>query len=325
MVAPADPPRSVLIVAGPTASGKSALAMGLAEQLNGVIINADSMQVYRELPILTACPAIEDLARVPHQLYGTLSGDTPCSAGYWRALALKEIEEAGRAGHLPILVGGTGFYLRALKEGIAAVPAVPVTVRDEAEALYSRLGGPAFVEELAERDPESAQRLHPNDRQRLIRAWEVVRATGRPLSAWQRDQGAEVLPAHLKFTTLVQMPERAELYRRCDQRFEVMMEKGALEEVRALMALDYDPKLPVMKSLGVPDLIEYLRGNVELEEAITSAKTKTRRYAKRQMTWLRHQVIDNDRDVILINAQHSESLCADLSNNIRQKVLTNGS
>ena len=310
-----------LVIAGPTASGKSALALRLAEEVDGVLINADSMQVYRELRILTARPSDGDLRRAPHRLYGVLAGDQPCSAGRWRGMAVEEIRNALASRKLPIVVGGTGLYLKALMEGLARVPLVSAEIREEVSALYDRLGGEAFSEALATHDPESATRLHPNDRQRLIRAWEVVQATGRPLPAWQREPaGEDELPCG--FQTLTILPDRAFLYHCCDARFATMIEDGALDEVRALMELGYASRLPVMKSLGVAELSAYLRGEVSLVEATKVAQMKTRRYAKRQLTWLRHQMPSNDRNAFVISVKHSESIDAKLFNKIRQKVLT---
>jgi tRNA dimethylallyltransferase len=314
--------KTVLIVFGPTAAGKSALALRLADSLEGTIINADSMQVYRDLSILTARPGPVELARAPHQLYGVLPGDTPCTAGLWRGLALEQIEAALAQGRRPILVGGTGLYLKALREGLAPVPEIPAVVRAATGEAYDKLGGEAFHARLAERDPEGAARLHPNDRQRLIRAWEVLEATGRRLADWQ--SGSADGGAPYRFATVVILPERVALYRRCDERFSDMLASGALQEVRALLARSYDPHLPVMKSLGVPELVAHLRSELSLEAAAEAARRKTRRYAKRQLTWLRHQILGNDRTVIPVETKESLTIDSDLFNKIRQKVLTLG-
>jgi tRNA dimethylallyltransferase len=279
---------AVLVIGGPTASGKSALALELAERLDGVVINADSMQVYRELPVLTAQPDAAARARAPHRLYGVLPGDAPCSAGRWRELALAEIDAALAAGRRPIVVGGTGLYLSALTQGIADIPPVPDAVRAEATALYDRLGGAAFRAALAERDSAAAARLPPGDRQRLIRAWEVAVATGRPLSDWQAGPDATP-PPHLAFDAVLVLPPRADLYAACDARFAAMMDAGAPDEVRALAARGLDPGLPVMKALGVPELLRHLAGALPREEAVRLARQATRRYAKRQYTWFRHR------------------------------------
>ena len=276
----------VVIVTGPTASGKSGLALALARALDGVVINADSMQVYRELSILTARPDADALAAVPHRLYGVLSGRTACSAGQWRAMAVADIEDARSHGRLPLVVGGTGLYLRALEKGLARMPAIPAPVRAAARDRMAEIGGAAFHAALAERDPTMASRLHPSDRQRLIRAWEVLEATGRSLAAWQ-DSAHDGTP--YRFAQVVLLPPREALYRACNGRFEAMVAAGALDEVRALLDLGLSPDLPVMKALGVRELAAHLRGGDSLAAAIAKAQQATRRYAKRQMTWLRTQ------------------------------------
>ena len=308
--------RPVVVVCGPTASGKSALALALAAAFTGTVINADSMQVYRELAILTARPGSDDVARAPHRLYGMLPAGEPCSAARWRGLALAAIAEAHAAGRLPVVCGGTGLYLRALMQGIAAIPEVPPDVRAAATALHGDLGGAAFRARLATRDPATAGRLADGDRQRLVRAWEVVEATGRPLSAWQADEATP--PGGLRFLTVLLMPPRDALYRATDGRFIAMLERGALDEVRRLAALGLDPDLPAMKALGVPALAAHLRGELTLDAAVEAAQRETRRYAKRQCTWFRHQLA---ADVIL-SEQYSDNMPASLFPKIRRFVLT---
>ncbi len=259
----------VICVAGPTASGKSALALDLAEALDGVVINADSMQLYRELRIVTARPGPEAVARAPHRLYGVLAAAEPCSAARWRALALDEIAAARAAGRVPIVVGGTGLYLRALTAGLGA-----------------------FRAELGRRDPEAADKLAAGDSQRLIRAWEVIEATGVPLADWQRRQGTQEGEGGVggPVWTLVLTPPRAALYAAADARFAVMVERGAVAEVEALDALGLDPGLTAMKAVGVRELRRYLAGALSLDDAIAAAQRATRNYAKRQLTWFRHQM-----------------------------------
>ena len=281
---------SLVIVAGPTASGKSALALAVAEAFEGVVINADSMQVYQDLAVLTGRPGPADEARVPHRLYGFLPGGEACSVGRWRDLALAEIADAHRAGRLPVVAGGTGLYLRALERGLSPIPPIPKAERAAARARLAQLGAAAFHAALAARDPETAARLDPADGQRLARAWEVLEATGRPLSDWQRVP-AEGAPPYRRLR-LVLAPPRPALYAACDRRLGEMMEKGALEEVRHLLTLGLDPSLPIMKALGVPELRRHLAGETGREEAIAAARQATRRYAKRQLTWLRTQVLD---------------------------------
>lgn len=316
----------LIVVTGPTASGKSGLALALAQEFDGVIVNADSMQVYRELSVLTARPGLAAMRRVPHRLYGVLPGSERCSAARWRVMALAEIEAAHAEGRLPIVTGGTGLYLRALVEGLDPVPEVPESYRAEARSLHDDLGGAAFHAALAERDPAMAARLHPNDRQRLIRAWEVLSATGRSLAAWQAGdaKGAEGDGEDLdnpRFWLICQ-PPRAELYAACDARFLAMLREGALDEVRALNALGLDPSLPVMKALGVPELSAHLSGDLSLEEATARAQQATRNYAKRQETWLRTQLPSAERTSAMHIAQHSESLLGDIFSKIRRFVLT---
>ncbi len=310
---------TTIIVAGPTASGKSGLAVELAEALGGVVINADSMQVYRELAVLTARPGPADLARAPHRLYGVLPGSQPCSAGRWRDLALAEIAAAQGQGRRPIVAGGTGLYLEALVAGIADIPPVPEEIAAAAAARHAELGGAAFRAELAGLDPAAAARLPPGDTQRLIRAWAVVRATGRTLAAWQ-DAAPAGPPPGLTFDLIVLMPPRAPLYAACDARFRAMIAAGALDEVRGLLARGLDPALPVMKALGVPPLRRHLAGEIDLAAAIALAQRDTRRYAKRQLTWLRHRspaAGGRVRSRILIDAQYSESFFPEILSKIR--------
>lgn len=292
---------SVLVIAGPSGSGKSALAMDLAETFGGIVINADSMQIYRELRVLTARPTPEDEARVPHRLFGVLSAAERCSAGRWLGLARAEIAAAADAGRLPILVGGTGLYLKALRDGLAEVPSIPAEVRAEADALHARLGGERFRQELARLDPEGASRIAAGDRQRLIRAFEVARGTGRPLSEWQH-LGPPASVAAPRFVTIVLLPPRPALYRALDARFDAMLSAGGIDEVRALLARGLDANLPAMKALGVREIAGYLRGESRLQEAAASAKQATRRFAKRQFTWLRHQLAAD----FVLNEQYSE-------------------
>lgn len=309
---------AIVIVAGPTASGKSALAVDLALEFGGEAINADSMQVYRELSVLTARPSAADEARVPHRLFGVLPASEACSVARWLALATEAIAEARAGGRLPILVGGTGLYLKALRAGLAPVPKVPAEVRDAAEAHYDKVGGVAFRAELAALDPEAAARLPDGDRQRLIRAYAVAKATGRSLADWKREAPTALAPVPGRYCTLALIPPRDLLYAACDGRFGRMLEQGAMEEVRALLALNLDPALPAMKAVGVPELGQVLEGVWTLEEAAAKARQATRNYAKRQLTWLRHQLVA-DR---VFDTQYSESLRPEIFSFIRQFLLT---
>ncbi len=303
--------KAIIVVAGPTATGKSKLAMDLALRINGAVINADSMQVYRDLRVLTARPSRTEMAGVPHHLYGILSATEPCSAARWRDLAEGQLASCIDRGQVPILVGGTGLYLRALLDGLAPVPDVPRSTRVEAERLFDTIGATAFHDQLRSRDPKMAGRLKPRDRQRLIRAWEVVTATGRSLADWQTLPHSPPYPApHFK---IVLRLERTALYEACDRRFETMMAAGALDEVRALERRGLDPRLPAMKALGVPSLRRHLHGAIDLETAVNRAKRATRHYAKRQTTWFRHQMnaelvlsdIDDDNVHVAVDASRS--------------------
>ncbi len=279
-----------MLIAGPTASGKSALALRLAERLGGIIINADSMQVYRDLRILTARPSAEEEARVPHRLYGHVDAAEDYSVGRWLADAEGALDEARCAGAVPIVVGGTGLYFKALTRGLAAVPPVPAAVRTAVRARLAAAGAAALHAELARRDPVTATRLRPADGVRAARALEVLEATGRPLSEWHRHGMPALVDAGA--VRLFLAAERSELYGRIDQRFDTMMAAGALEEVRVLAARHLDPRQPAMKAHGVPWLIRALLGEITLADAVGEAKRDTRRYTKRQLTWFRNQLPD---------------------------------
>lgn len=284
---------AIRIVAGPTAGGKSAFALELAARHEGVIINADSRQVYNRLSILTAHPSTEELKSAPHELYGTLHPNEPCSAGTWQAMAAPVIEKTLTAGKTPIVVGGTGLYLKALMEGLSPMPVVPAGIRAAAVQKQAELGNPAFHAELAKRDPVSAAKFHPSHTARLVRAWEILEATGRTLAEWQATPKIAP-PTHWHFTIHKIMPDREELYRRCDARFLKMLQEGALQQVRCfndeLAAGVIASDTLLKKSLGYKALTTHLEGKITLEDAIASAQTETRQYAKRQMTWFRHQL-----------------------------------
>jgi len=280
-----------ILIAGPTASGKSALAFELAERLHGVLINADASQVYEELRILSARPSPQDEARVAHFLYGHVHAAERYSVAHWLRDAHRAVVCVRERGRLPILVGGTGLYFKAALEGLADVPPIPAHVREAAHALYEDLGPEGFSKWLARHDPEAAFRWPANDRARSLRAYEVVIATGKPLSEWHK-QGAPPLFAAGETLRIALVPDRAELYARCDARFEAMIKAGAIDEVKALLALDLDPHLPAMKAVGVEELAQVIRAELTLEAAIERAKRRTRNYAKRQLTWIRHQMAD---------------------------------
>jgi len=277
------------LIAGPTASGKSALALALARKTGGVVINTDSMQVYRDLRVLTARPSTGEEATVPHRLYGHVDAGLNFSAGAWVADAARVLDEARAQNRLPIFVGGSGLYFKALTRGLSAVPPIPVEVREAVRTRLERDGVEALHAELSRRDADSAERLKPRDRTRIARALEVIEATGRSLNDWHREGLPPLLPEGT-FRALFLEPDREALYARIDARFETMLANGALSEVERLAARQLDPLLPAMKAHGVPALIRHLRGEISREEASEIGRADTRHYAKRQFTWFRHQL-----------------------------------
>ncbi|HET9018385.1 MAG TPA: tRNA (adenosine(37)-N6)-dimethylallyltransferase MiaA [Acetobacteraceae bacterium] len=285
-----------LIVAGPTASGKSALALALAEELGGTVINADAMQCYRELRIVTARPTPEEEARVPHRLYGVRPAAEPGSVAWWRQAALREMAAA----RLPILCGGTGLYLASLTDGIAPIPDPGPAARAEARRRLAEQGPAALHAALAAVDPATAARLRPSDSQRVARAWEVWAGTGRGLAAWQAERGT---PAPWRFAAILLDPPRADLRAAIASRFAAMLDEGALAEVAALLARGLDPALPAMRAHGVPELAAHLRGEITLAEAARRATLVTGQYAKRQTTWFRHHALADKERMHTIHAR----------------------
>ncbi|HSZ50234.1 MAG TPA: tRNA (adenosine(37)-N6)-dimethylallyltransferase MiaA [Caulobacteraceae bacterium] len=283
------PPRAWL-VAGPTASGKSRLALDLATAIDGEIVNADSMQVYADLEILTARPGPESTAARPHHLYGVADAREAWSVGRWLTEARRCLAEIASRARPAVVVGGTGLYLRALTEGLADIPPIPPAVREAAATRLTELGEPGFRAELAAFDAETARRIERGDALRLTRAMEVWLATGRSLSDWRAHSPSPIAPGDWR-AVVVDLP-RAELYRRCDLRLAAMVRDGALDEVRRLIERDLPARSPLLKALGVAPLAAHLRGETSLEEALASAQTDTRRYAKRQLTWFRNQTPD---------------------------------
>jgi tRNA dimethylallyltransferase len=282
---------AAILIAGPTASGKSALALALAEKLNGVIVNADSMQVYRDLRVITARPTPQEEALVPHRLYGHVDAAVNYSTGQWLRDVSAVLAELKAQGRPAILVGGTGLYFKALTAGLAAVPPIPADIRDAVRARIEKEGASALHAELMRLDPASAQRVTVNDRSRISRALEVMLATGRSLSDWHREGMPPLIDATRAAKVFITC-ERTELVHRIEARFAGMLAAGALAEVRALAARELDPSLPAMKAHGVPWLIRHLNGEITLEEASAGAVMDTRRYAKRQLTWFRNQMKD---------------------------------
>lgn len=305
-----------LIIAGPTCSGKSALAMEIAERWRGIVINADSMQIYRELRILTARPTPQDEARVPHALYGVRSAAEKSTAAWWRRAALAAMEQAHESGYLPILCGGTGMYFRALTEGLTDVPDPGEMARDEARALLAELGPEALRRKLAEVDPDTAARIRPQDSQRIARAYEVWRGTGRGLAYWHK--GASQEPAPWDFRAILIDPPRTELRRAIVERFNAMVAQGAVEEVRALRAMNLDRSHPAMRAHGVPELMLCLDLPSALSYAVKRACELTAQYTKRQATWFRHQPLAPAMRKVVARFNSFEQFCeediADLQN-----------
>ena len=298
-----NPASDYILLAGPTASGKSALALDFAEQLDGVIINADSMQVYADLRILTARPSVDDEARQPHKLYGTVDGAERYSVGRWLTDLHMAVEQTRAQGKWPIIVGGTGFYLDAAEQGISAIPDIPQEARLEATSYHQQHGGQGILDRLYELDPVIADRLEAGDSQRLVRALEVMLHTGKPLSYWQsRPREGGLTGKALK---IAHIPERELVYERIDKRFSAMIDSGGLAEVEQLMQRHLSADLPVMKALGVTALASLLNGDIDKQTAIYLASRDTRHYAKRQMTWLRNNYISNYEN----NETYSKQLC----------------
>jgi tRNA dimethylallyltransferase len=278
-----------VLIAGPTASGKSALAMEIAERVGGTVINADSMQVYRELRVLTARPSAADQARVPHLLFGHVPVAERYSAGRYLADATDALRASRAAKRIAVFTGGTGLYFRVLTDGLAPIPAVPQDIRDSCRARLDEIGAEAFFAHFSARDPETAASLRPTDTQRVLRAASVLAATGRSLRFWQQLEGTPVLK-DLRVARFVLSPPRDQLYGRIDARFAAMADEGAFEEVRALAGLD--PSLPAARALGVPQLLAHLRGEQTREAAVKAGQAETRHYAKRQLTWFRRFMPD---------------------------------
>ncbi len=310
MVGPLSEGKKALIVAGPTASGKSALAAAIAREFGGVVINADAMQVYRELRVVSARPTPDEEAAVPHRLYGVWPAGEHGTVGKWREAALAEIAAAHETGKLPILCGGTGMYLKLIVEGLSPVPPVPPEIRERARARHAELGASAFHAELARRDPVAGAKLSPNDTQRVLRAWEVVEAHGAALSAFH----AAAPLAHARWPALLLDPPREELGARIDLRVDRMIAEGAVDEVRALLTQNLPDTLPAMRALGVPELAAHLRGEYDLPSAINALKAGTRQFAKRQRTWFRNQL----KAAIRFDTQFSESLLPEIRMFIRK-------
>jgi tRNA dimethylallyltransferase len=312
----ASPLPPAILVAGPTASGKSALAIAIAHRVNGTIVNTDSMQVYRELRVLTARPTPEDEAAVPHVLYGVRPAAEAGNAAWWRAEALAAMAAIRAEGRIPILTGGTGMYFAALTQGLADIPDPGEAARTEAREQLRLRGPEALHASLAKVDPATAARLSPNDSQRIARAWEVWRGTGMGLAAWQR---RTLPPAPSRFLAIRLDPPREALRAAIATRFAAMRAAGAIEEVRALLALGLDPALPAMRAHGVPEISAYLAGRLTLEEAGRRTELVTGQYTKRQATWFRHHELAPPDDTVIIESRWDD--CTQLSESLSEKIL----
>lgn len=278
------------LIAGPTASGKSRLALDMAERTGAVIVNTDSQQLYADLRVLTARPSVEEEARAEHRLYGVVDAGEAWSVGRWTRAVMPLLDELAAQDRPGLLVGGTGLYFSALTRGLADIPPVPDDIRDAVQASYDAEGEAAFRRRLTEVDPAAAAAITPGDRQRLIRAFAVARATGRSLNDWKADTRPLLTPG--SYDALVVEPPRDRLYAACDARVGQMLARGALAEVRALLDRRLDPALPAMKAVGVPELAAHLRGEISLDRAAHALRLSTRHYAKRQLTWFRNQTRD---------------------------------
>lgn len=277
--------KRAVLIAGPTASGKSALALALAKERGGVIINADAMQVYRDLSILTARPSAEDEALVPHRLYGHVPAAEAYSVARFIVDVAREMDAAWTSGLVPVVTGGTGLYFKAMEQGLADIPLIPPDITRKWREAQGDLHA-----ELEKRDKGAASRLNPNDRQRIIRALEVFEATGKSLDHWQRIAQSEAVLAGVQCERILLNPGRQALYDRADRRFAQMVKEGAVHEARSLLALGLDRSLPAMKAIGVKELGAHLAGALSLDDAIVKGQTATRHYIKRQLTWWRHQM-----------------------------------
>ena len=280
----------IWLIAGPTASGKSALALRLAEATGAEIVNADALQLYRDLRVLSARPTTEEEARAPHHLFGVADAADGWTVGRWLKAALGVLDEIHGRGRPAIVVGGTGLYFRALTQGLADIPAVPPALQREVEARFDAVGEAAFRTLLRAGDPVAEARIAANDRQRLTRALAVAEASGRPLSAWQADTRPALRADAWRGVVLD--PPREALHARCDQRLELMMDQGAVEEAAALTARGLEDRLPAMKAVGLRELAAYARGETSRAQALAAAQAATRQYAKRQTTWFRNQTPD---------------------------------
>ena len=308
-----------LVICGPTGSGKSRLAVNLAKKLNGVVINADSIQIYREIKILSGRPDFDDYREAPHRLYGIMSVYNTCSVGVWREMALATIKECEYAGKLPIICGGTGLYIKFLLDELSAIPKIPNSIKLEARLELERIGNEDFRDLLAKSDPVSAAKIKTGDTNRLLRAWEVFKTTAKPLSYWHERHKKQ--NTQHKFFKVLLMPNREVLYSDCDKRFLNFVNQGAVDEARQINITSPSSELPALKTLGLSELIKCAKGELELSDAVEQAQRATRRYAKRQITWFRHQL---DEDFLIESLDDKETVfdCLDKIANFLKKDLS---
>jgi len=309
--------KPIIVIGGPSTSGKSNLAAALSYEFNGVVINADSMQVYRGLEITSGAPTFKLRSSCPHFLYGVLDPKDSCSAGMWRDLAVEQINKAHRNDCIPVVVGGTGLYLRSLINGINKIPPVLRSVRKNIRDRIKNEGPEGLHSELAAYDPESASRIASSDKQRIARALEIYFSTGKKLSDWLTS--IQTVEQKYIFFTITILPERQLLYRYCDQRFLTMVENGIIEEVASLIARRLSYCLPAMKALGVKQISAYLQGDIPLDEAISLSQLATRQYVKRQFTWFRNQIVTD----MIIKEKYSEKIREEIFSDVRKFLLTN--
>ncbi len=309
--------KHLVIIAGPTCSGKSELARAMALEFNGQIINADSMQVYSDLQVITSRPSNEDLLSIKHKMYGYLDGSKRGNVASWHKLAIKEILNSEEEKNLPIVVGGTGLYLNSLINGISTIPEPTKDIKEYVNEKILKLGLGTIFDELKKIDSVGSKKIKPNDKQRIVRSYEVFLSSGKPLTFWQSKEILKPL-RHSKIYNLLVLPEREVLYQMCNHRFDKMIVSGAIEEVAKLKDRCLDPSLPVMNAIGVRELSCFLEGDTPLEDAVSKSKQLTRNYAKRQVTWFKNQF--NSSSVVF--EQFSESLCTKIFPKIRQFLLT---
>ncbi len=309
--------KKTIILSGPTASGKSALALFIAQKFDAVIINCDSKQLYKEIPIITAQPTADEMAQIPHELYGCISVAEHCSVGRWIDMVKPVIDKTHADGKIPMLVGGTGMYIKYLTEGIPQMPDIDEEIRTQVRAQIQEEGSAVTHTKLAAIDPDIAAKLEPGDSQRIARAMEVIRQTGKSLLYWQQQKAEAIYPAD-SFIKFFLSPPREKVYENCNSRFVKMLDAGLMDEMKALDAMQLDPELPSMRSHGVPEMLAYLHGNMTLEEAVEQSQQNTRHYIKRQFTWFRNQM----KDTVCLDDFDIDAVKTKMLKELKQFLLT---